>query len=111
MMRRRDRSDIEMREPPVVEAPHTAGKPRNYHARQKKPAASSSRLPNTHTTQQPNAATQSIPPSSQQPPPAVVGTTPTTGTISSPRITIAGWRARLVGWLCCVPIQNTNGQP
>ncbi|KAG1816736.1 uncharacterized protein BJ212DRAFT_171475 [Suillus subaureus] len=52
MMRRRDRSDIEMREPPVVEVPYTAGKPRHYHARKKKSATSSSR---PHTTQQSRA--------------------------------------------------------
>ncbi|KAG2344607.1 hypothetical protein BDR05DRAFT_947296 [Suillus weaverae] len=116
LLRRRDGSDIQLRE---VEVPYTAGKPRNYHARKKKPAASSSRPPNTHTTQQPNAATQSTPPSSQQPPPttaastpsAVVGTAGTTGTVSRPHITGGGWRARFVGWLCCMPVQNTNSQP
>ncbi|KAG2343909.1 WD40 repeat-like protein [Suillus weaverae] len=118
MLRRRDGSDIQLRE---VEVPYTAGKPRNYHARKKKPATSSSRPPNTHTTQQPSAATQSTPSSSQQPPPATAATTPTpsaavgtvgtTGTVSHPHITGGGWRARFVGWLCCMPIQNTNGQP
>lgn len=44
MMRSRDRSDIKMREPPVVKV---GGKPRNYHARKKKPATSSYRPPNT----------------------------------------------------------------
>ncbi|KAG1767383.1 hypothetical protein EV702DRAFT_1282657 [Suillus placidus] len=114
LIRRRDGSDIQLRE---VEVPCTAGKPRNYHARGK-PAASSSRPPNTHTMQQHSAATQSIPPSSQQPPPtattsthsAVPETSEATGTTSSPRITIAGWRARFVGWLCCMPVQHTNGQ-
>ncbi|KAG2344712.1 WD40 repeat-like protein [Suillus weaverae] len=95
MLRRRDGSDIQLRE---VEVPYTAGKPRNYHARKKKPAASSSRSPNT---QQPNAATQSTPSSSQQPPPttaastpsAAVGTAGTTGAVSRPHITGGGWRA------------------
>lgn len=80
ILRRRNRSDIQLRE---IKVSYTAGKPRNYHARKK--AASSSQLANT-------------------------GTAPTTGTISSPRITVSGWRAHLVGWLCCVPIQNTNDQ-
>ncbi|KAG1849538.1 hypothetical protein F4604DRAFT_1934884 [Suillus subluteus] len=101
-----------------VEVPYTAGQPRNYHATGKK-ATSSSRPSKIHSTQQPNAATQSTHPSSQQPPPiattstvlAVAGTAPTTGAISSPHVTITGPRARLVGWLCCVRIQNTNGQP
>ncbi|KAG2337778.1 YVTN repeat-like/Quino protein amine dehydrogenase [Suillus weaverae] len=117
ILRRRDGSDIQLRE---VEVPYTAGKPRNYHARKKKPTTSSSRPPKTHTTQQPSAATQSTPSSSQQPPPttaatstpsAAVGTAGTTGTVSRPHITGGGWRAHFVGWLCCVPIQNTNGQP
>ncbi|KAG2343916.1 hypothetical protein BDR05DRAFT_962565 [Suillus weaverae] len=116
IVRRRNGSDIQLRE---VEVPHTAGKPRNYHARKKKPAASSSRPSNTHATQQSNTATQSTPSSSQQPPPTAAASTPsavtgaagTTGTLSRPHITIAGWRARFVGWLCCIPIQNTNGQP
>ncbi|KAG2344713.1 WD40 repeat-like protein [Suillus weaverae] len=111
MLRRRDGSDIQLRE---VEVPCTAGKPRNYHAR-RKPAT---RPPNTHTTKQPNAATQSIPPSSQQPPPtattsarsAVPETSEATGTPSSPRITIdSGWRAHFMLWVCCVPIQSVDG--
>ncbi|KAG2078556.1 YVTN repeat-like/Quino protein amine dehydrogenase [Suillus decipiens] len=109
-----NRSDIQLQE---VEVPYTAGKPRNYHARKK--AASSSRPANTHTTH-PNAAIQSTPPSSHVQQPsltatasshlAVTSTAPMAGTISSPRITVAGWRTHLVGWLCCVPIQNTNNQ-
>ncbi|KAG2078506.1 WD40 repeat-like protein [Suillus decipiens] len=116
MLRRPDASEIQLQE---VEVPYTAGKLRNYHAGKKK-APNSSRPPNTHTTQ-PNAATQSTPPALhvQQPPltstasPLLVvpGIMPTTETISSPRVTINGWRARLVGWLCCVPIQHTDGQP
>jgi WD40 repeat protein len=118
MMRRPDRSDIEMREPPVVEVPYAPGKPRNYHVRKKKQATSSSQFPNTHNTQQPSAATQSTPSSLQQPPPtttastpAIVGTAGTTETISHPHITGSGWRVRFVGWLCCIPVQNLNGQP
>ncbi|KAG2744123.1 WD40 repeat-like protein [Suillus brevipes Sb2] len=56
ILRRRDRSDIQLQE---VEVPCTAGKPRNYHARKKKPATSSSRPPNTHTTQQPTQQARS----------------------------------------------------
>ncbi|KAG1849536.1 hypothetical protein F4604DRAFT_1934882 [Suillus subluteus] len=61
-----------------------------------------------------------IPPSSQQPPPAaaasipsiVVGTAPTTGTISSPRITIAGWRARFnPSKPAAAPAANPNPNP
>ncbi|KAG1849495.1 hypothetical protein F4604DRAFT_1907439 [Suillus subluteus] len=115
ILRRRDGSDIELRE---VEVPCTAGKPRYYHARKKKPAASSSRAPNTHTTQQPSGAAQSTSPSSQQSPsttatstfPAVTSAAGTTGTRSHPYIPVAGWRVRSVGWLCCMPIQNTSGQ-
>lgn len=114
MLRRRDRSAIRLL---PVEVPLTAGKPRNYHAR-KKPSASSSRPPKPPTTQQQNGgATQNILPSSQQPPatasttpPAVTGTLTAAGT-SHPDITIkrAGWRARFLLWVCCVPIQNTGG--
>ncbi|KIK41947.1 hypothetical protein CY34DRAFT_805454 [Suillus luteus UH-Slu-Lm8-n1] len=114
ILRRRDRSDIQLRE---VEVPYTAGKPRNYHARKKKPAASSSRPPNTHTTQHPSRAAESTPSSSQLPPPtnttstpsAIPGTTVATGTVSRPHITVAGWRACFVAWICCMPIQNADG--
>ncbi|KIK36092.1 hypothetical protein CY34DRAFT_811565, partial [Suillus luteus UH-Slu-Lm8-n1] len=59
ILRRRDRSDIQLRE---VEVPCTAGKPRNYHAKKRKmPADSSSRPSNTHTTQQHSAVIQSTP--------------------------------------------------
>ncbi|KAG2343883.1 hypothetical protein BDR05DRAFT_947964 [Suillus weaverae] len=112
ILRKRDGSDIQLRE---VEVPYTAGKPRNYHARKKKPAASSSRPPNTHNTQQPRAHhhrhSNYLPLSATASTLlAVAGTAGTTGTISSPRITIAGWRARFVGWRCCMPVQHTNGQ-
>jgi hypothetical protein len=88
ILSRRDGSEIQLQE---VEVPHTAGQPRNYHAGNKKQAASSSRTPITHATHQPSGAAQS------------------TGIFSHPHITVAGWRARLVGWLCCMPVQNTNG--
>lgn len=88
MLRRRDRSDIELQE-----VPYTARPPPRNHDAEEQPATRSSQ---PHTTQS-NVATQS--------------TAPTTGTISRPRVTISGWRAHLVGWLCCVPIQNTNDQP
>jgi hypothetical protein len=113
ILRRRDGSDIQLRE---VEVPHTAGQPRNYHAGNKKQATSSSRTPNTHTTQQPSGAAQSTPSSSQQSPPiaaAPVSPAVTVGRTETPphtHITVAGWRARLVGWLCCMPVQNANGQ-
>ncbi|KAG1717347.1 hypothetical protein EDB19DRAFT_2048007 [Suillus lakei] len=112
MMRRRHRSNIELREPLIVEVPCTAGKLRNYHAR-RKPATSSSRpskIP--HTTLQPNGAAQNTPSS---PPPtttaATVSVSGATGTISRPRITVdSGWRARFLLWVCCVPTQTTDGQ-
>ncbi|KAG1730993.1 hypothetical protein EDB19DRAFT_1363210 [Suillus lakei] len=115
--RRRPESDIELQEPPVVDVPCTAGQPRNYHAR-KKPAASTSKPSNTHTAQQPSGAAQSTPSASQQPPPTaaastsstVAGAAGITGTISRPHIIGAGWRARFVGWLCCMSIQTTGGQ-
>ncbi|KAG1853188.1 WD40-repeat-containing domain protein [Suillus subalutaceus] len=97
ILRRRHGSDIQLQEPPIVEVPYTAGKPRNYHARKKKPAASSSRPPKTHITQQPSAVTQDGL-SSQLPPPTVATTSTLsavadtsgatgTGTMSHPRIT------------------------
>ncbi|KAG2343876.1 WD40 repeat-like protein [Suillus weaverae] len=113
ILRGRDRSNIQLRE---VEVPCTWAKPRNYHARKKKPTTSSSRPPNTRTTQQPSGAAQSTPSSSQLPPPtttsilsAVAGTTGASDTTSRPHITGAGWRARFVGWICCMPIQNADG--
>ncbi|KAG1816730.1 uncharacterized protein BJ212DRAFT_1299487 [Suillus subaureus] len=104
ILRKRDGSDIQSQE-----VPYTAGKPRNYHARGK-PAVSSSRPLNSHTTQQPNAATQSTPPSSQQSPPTA--TPPTLSAAAStlgimeapsrPNVTIrdSGWRTRLMLWVC-----------
>jgi hypothetical protein len=84
---------------------------RNYHATGKK-AASLSRPPKIHATQQPSATTQSTPPSSQQPPPtaaastrSIAASTPgTIGAVSRPNITIrnSGWRTRLMLWVCCV---------
>ncbi|KAG2745712.1 WD40 repeat-like protein [Suillus brevipes Sb2] len=106
ILRRRDRSDIQLRE---VEVPYTAGQPRNYHAgKGKNPIASSSRSSNTHTTQQHGAAIQSTPSS----PPAantstvsaVAGTPGTMGAPSRPPSPVAVWRARFVRWLCCAPI-------
>jgi hypothetical protein len=74
--------------------------------------------PNPHTMQQHNGATQSNLASLQQPP--AVAMTPTTlpiitetpmasGTTSPPIIIVrrAGWRARFLLWVCCVPIHNT----
>ncbi|KAG2135177.1 hypothetical protein DEU56DRAFT_981255 [Suillus clintonianus] len=101
-VRRRDGSDAQLREPPIVEVPCTAGKPRNYHAWRKKPTASSSQTAHAHPTQQPppNAnATASTPP-------AVAGATGTAGTITRPHIPITGWRTRLMAWVCCMPVQN-----
>ncbi|KAG2111047.1 hypothetical protein BD769DRAFT_1674458 [Suillus cothurnatus] len=116
LLRRQDESDIQLQD---VEVPCTAGKPRNYHATGKK-AASLSRPPKIHATQQPSATTQSTPPSSQQPPPtaaastlSVAASTPgTIGAVSRPNITIrnSGWRTRLMLWVCCMPIQNTDSQ-
>ncbi|KAG1807395.1 hypothetical protein EV424DRAFT_1576411 [Suillus variegatus] len=104
---RRDGSDIQLRE---VEVPYTAGKPRNHHAK-KKLAASSSRPSNTHIMQQHSATTKSTPSSQQLPPIAtaptssiVSGTAEATGTTSHPHITVTGWCAHFVGWLCCMPI-------
>ncbi|KAG2051100.1 WD40 repeat-like protein [Suillus hirtellus] len=106
MLRRRDGSDIELRE---VEVPCTAGKPRNYHAR-KKPTASSSRPPGIHTTQKPNASSSKLPPTTTASTLfTVTSTAGSSGIPSRPHITIAGWRARFVGWICCMPIQNADG--
>ncbi|KAG2137920.1 hypothetical protein DEU56DRAFT_901348 [Suillus clintonianus] len=102
MVRRRDAQDIGLREPPIVEVPYTAGKPRNYYARKKKPAASYSQTAHAHPIQQP-------PPNANataSPPPAVAGATGTAGTTARPHIAFTGWRARLMGWVCCMPVQN-----
>lgn len=132
MLRKRDRSAIRL--PRVVEVPLTAGKPvrffytfkcicslmstqRNYHAR-KKPSASSSQPTKPPAQQQSGGATQSNMSSSQQSPAtATTSTTPTgvTGTAgvagTSHDITIrqAGWRARFLLWVCCVPTQPAGG--
>ncbi|KIK32476.1 hypothetical protein CY34DRAFT_814256 [Suillus luteus UH-Slu-Lm8-n1] len=106
ILRRRDRSDIQLRE---VEVPCTAGQPRNYHAgKSKKPVASSSRPSNTHTTQQHIAVIQSSPSSPRaantSSVSAVAGTPGTMGPPSHANNTVAVWRARFVRWLCCAPI-------
>ncbi|KAG2137921.1 hypothetical protein DEU56DRAFT_901349 [Suillus clintonianus] len=104
MVRRRDVQDVKSREPPIIEVPYTAGKPRNYHARRKKPAANSSQTAHAHPTQQlpPNAnATASTPP-------AAAGATGTAGTVTRPHIAFTGWRASLMGWVCCMPVQNAT---
>lgn len=109
------RQDTSKQEPPVVEVPYTAGKPRNYHAR-KKLATSLSRPPKIYTTQKPSAEIKGARSSSQLPPPtstastlaAVTSTAGVMGTPSHPYITGVGWRARFVGWICCMPIQNTD---
>ncbi|KAG1893960.1 uncharacterized protein F5891DRAFT_1064275, partial [Suillus fuscotomentosus] len=112
ILRRRDGSDVQLRE---VDVPYTAGKPRNYHARKKKSAPSSSRPSNACTAQNLSGPAQSASPSSQLPPStttsalsAVPGTTGAGETISHPHITSAGWRVRFVGWVCCIPIQNAD---
>ncbi|KAG2750153.1 WD40 repeat-like protein [Suillus brevipes Sb2] len=106
MLRRRDRSDIQLRE---VEVPCTAGQPRNYHAgKGKNPVASSSRPSNTHTTQQHSAAIQStsssLPAANTSSVSAVAGTPGTIGAPSRPPSPVTVWRARFVRWLCCAPI-------
>ncbi|KAG1895442.1 uncharacterized protein F5891DRAFT_1058441 [Suillus fuscotomentosus] len=112
ILRRRDGSDVQLRE---VEVPYTAGKPRNYHARKKKSAPSSSRPSNVCTAQKPSGAAQITSPSLQLPPStttstlsAVPGTAGAGETISRPHITSAGWRVRFVGWVCCIPIQGAD---
>ncbi|KAG2051113.1 WD40 repeat-like protein [Suillus hirtellus] len=102
MLRRRDGSDIELRE---VEVPYTAGKPRNFHAR-KKPTANSSRPPIIHPTHKPNASSSQLPPATTA---STLSAAGASGTPSRPHITIAGWRARFVGCICCMPIQNADG--
>ncbi|KAG1798365.1 Quino protein amine dehydrogenase [Suillus variegatus] len=104
MLRRRDGSDIELRE---VEVPYTAGKPRNYHAR-KKPTSTSSQAPKIHTMQKPNASSSQLPATASTLS-GVAGTVEASGTPSRPHITGTGWRVRFVGWICCMPIQNTDG--
>ncbi|KAG1796980.1 uncharacterized protein HD556DRAFT_1441156 [Suillus plorans] len=78
---------------------------RNYRARKKKPTTSSFQRPKTHATQQHSGATRNTRSLSQLPP-------PTATTTASPHITIrvAGWRARFMVWVCCIPIQNADGQ-
>lgn len=117
MLRKRDRSGIRL--PRVVEVPLTAGKPRNYHAR-KKPSAKSSQPTKPPTTQQQSGtATQSNMSSSQQSPataattsttsPGVTGTAGAAGTSHDITIRHAGWRARFLLWVCCVPTQPAGG--
>ncbi|KAG2051118.1 hypothetical protein BDR06DRAFT_959304 [Suillus hirtellus] len=101
ILRRRDGSDIELRE---VEVPYTAGKPRNHHAR-KKPTASLSGPPKIHATQ----SSQLPPDTTTSTHSAVTSTAEAPGTPSRPHITCTGWRARFVSWLCCMPIQNAHG--
>lgn len=114
MLRKHDGSNIQL--PRVVEVPLTAGKPRNYHARKKR-SASSSRPTKPPTTQQKSGgATQSNLSSSQQQSatattsttPPVAGAAAATGT-SHLDVTIkrAGWRARFLLWVCCVPNEHT----
>ncbi|KAG2112591.1 uncharacterized protein F5147DRAFT_771135 [Suillus discolor] len=72
--------------------------------------ASSSRAPKIHTTQTPSAS------SSQLPPPtatastlfAVTSTTGASRTLSRSHNIGAEWRARFVGWICRMPIQNAD---
>lgn len=74
---------------------------RKYHASKRKPAGNFSRPPKTHTIQQHDGAMQSTPSSSELPP-----------FTASPHIAIrvAGWRARSIVLICCMPIQNADGQ-
>ncbi|KAG2072333.1 hypothetical protein BDR04DRAFT_1141843 [Suillus decipiens] len=73
--------------------------------------------PKIYITQKSGTAIQGAQSSSQTPPPnatastlsAVTGTARATGTPSHPYITGVGWRARFAGWVCCMPIQNTDG--
>jgi hypothetical protein len=58
---------------------------------------------NLPSSQQPNAATASTTP------PAVTGIAGAAGTSRDITIRQAGWRARFLLWVCCVPIQNTGG--
>ncbi|KAG1891548.1 uncharacterized protein F5891DRAFT_1197722 [Suillus fuscotomentosus] len=105
MLPGRDGSDIELRE---IEVPCSAGKPRNYRAR-KKPTASSFRLPKIHTTQKPNASSSQLSPTTTiSTLSAVIDTAGASGIPSHPHITGAGWRARFVGWICCMPVQNAD---
>ncbi|KAG2741913.1 WD40 repeat-like protein [Suillus brevipes Sb2] len=109
ILRRRDRSDIQLQE---VEVPYTAGQPRNYHGgKGKKPVASSSRPSDPHTAQTHSAVFQSTPTA----PPATNTSTVSAvagapGPPSRPHNTVAVWRARFVRWLCCAPIEHTDGQ-
>jgi hypothetical protein len=43
---------------------------------------------------------------------AVAGTRSTETGVSRPHITTrdSGWRTRLILWICCMPVQNTDGQ-
>ncbi|KAG2344815.1 hypothetical protein BDR05DRAFT_159026 [Suillus weaverae] len=116
MLRKRDGSNVRL--PPIVEVPLTAGKPRNYHARKKKPSASSSRPTKPPATQQQSGvATQSNSSSSQQPsstatapttPPVATSTAGAADTSHDITIRQAGWRARFLLWVCCVPVQQAG---
>ncbi|KAG1781094.1 quinon protein alcohol dehydrogenase-like superfamily [Suillus placidus] len=116
MLRRQDGSNVRL--PPIVDVPLTAGKPRNYHARKKKPSASSSRPTKPPATQQQSGvATESNPSSSQQPsstatapttPPVATSTAGVAGTSHDITIRQAGWRARFLLWVCCVPVQQAG---
>ncbi|KAG2147772.1 WD40-repeat-containing domain protein [Suillus bovinus] len=109
MSHKRNQTDTELQEIPVVDVPCTWAKPRNYHA-VKKPSASSSQRSYPHTTHQRNATTQNIPSSSQGPPanattsgapPAVDSTTSATGTTSQRDIQAGCW-IRFLLCICCV---------
>ncbi|KAG2350259.1 hypothetical protein BDR05DRAFT_1054399 [Suillus weaverae] len=116
MPRRRDGSDIQLREPPIIEVPCTAGKPIGHYHVRKKASASSTQPLNTHLTEQPStlAATQSAPPSPQLTLPIAatdsMRSAGITGTLPHPNITIVGWRARFMVWVCCIHIQHTEDQ-
>lgn len=116
MLRRRDGSAIRL--PRVVEVPLTAGKPRNYHARKKPPASSSQPPKPPAIQQQSGGAIQSNLSSSQQPsatsttsttPPGATGTAGAADTSHDITIRQAGWRARFLLWVCCVPVQQAGG--
>ncbi|KAG1816801.1 uncharacterized protein BJ212DRAFT_1480653 [Suillus subaureus] len=101
----------------AFEVPCTRGKPRNYHARKKKPSASSSQPLNPHSTQQPGTATQTS--SSQGPStiattseaPPVAYTILATGTTSRRNIPVtqAGYWIRFLLWIGCASVEYTDG--
>lgn len=108
------RIQSQLREPPIVEVPCTAGKPRNHHAREKT-TVRSSRPPIvlTGTSQGTTSSSQqSLATVAALVGPPVVTTAVATGTLSHPDIIItrAGSWTRFWLWIGCISFQHIDGQ-